>query len=217
MDLFHAMRVFNKVVETNSFSLAADSLGLPRASVTTTIQALEKHLQVRLLNRTTRKISLTPDGAVYYDRTARILADVADIESSFHDAERGPRGQLRIDVPVSIGRLILIPRLRDFHARYPDIDLVIGLNDRPVDLVGEAVDCAIRVGELKDSSLIARRIGTFQCATAASPIYLEKYGEPTSIEDLQKNHKAIHFFSSRTGRNFDWDFVVDDLMALLHK
>ncbi|ACC57814.1 TPA: multidrug efflux transcriptional repressor AdeL [Acinetobacter baumannii] len=212
MDLFHAMRVFNKVVETNSFSLAADSLGLPRASVTTTIQALEKHLQVRLLNRTTRKISLTPDGAVYYDRTARILADVADIESSFHDAERGPRGQLRIDVPVSIGRLILIPRLRDFHARYPDIDLVIGLNDRPVDLVGEAVDCAIRVGELKDSSLIARRIGTFQCATAASPIYLEKYGEPTSIEDLQKNHKAIHFFSSRTGRNFDWDFVVDDLI-----
>ena len=89
VDLFHAMRVFNKVVETNSFSLAADSLGLPRASVTTTIQALEKHLQVRLLNRTTRKISLTPDGAVYYDRTARILADVADIESSFHDAERG--------------------------------------------------------------------------------------------------------------------------------
>ena len=88
VDLFHAMRVFNKVVETNSFSLAADSLGLPRASVTTTIQALEKHLQVRLLNRTTRKISLTPDGAVYYDRTARILADVADIESSFHDAER---------------------------------------------------------------------------------------------------------------------------------
>ncbi|MDC3808360.1 multidrug efflux transcriptional repressor AdeL [Acinetobacter baumannii] len=212
MDLFHAMRVFYKVVVTNSFSLAADSLGLPRASVTTTIQALEKHLQVRLLNRTTRKISLTPDGAVYYDRTARILADVADIESSFHDAERGPRGQLRIDVPVSIGRLILIPRLRDFHARYPDIDLVIGLNDRPVDLVGEAVDCAIRVGELKDSSLIARRIGTFQCATAASPIYLEKYGEPTSIEDLQKNHKAIHFFSSRTGRNFDWDFVVDDLI-----
>ena len=212
MDLFHAMRVFNKVVETNSFSLAADSLGLPRASVTTTIQALEKHLQVRLLNRTTRKISLTPDGAVYYDRTARILADVSDIESSFHDAERGPRGQLRIDVPVSIGRLILIPRLRDFNARYPDIDLVIGLNYRPVDLVGEAVDCAIRVGELKDSSLIARRIGTFQCATAASPIYLEKYGEPTSIEDLQKNHKAIHFFSSRTGRNFDWDFVVDDLI-----
>ncbi|QNH50478.1 LysR family transcriptional regulator [Acinetobacter venetianus] len=212
MDLFHAMKVFNKVVETNSFSLAADTLGLPRASVTTTIQSLERHLQVRLLNRTTRKLSLTPDGAVYYDRTVRILADVEDVESSFNDAERGPRGRLRIDVPVSIGRLILIPRLREFHARYPDIDLVIGLNDRPVDLVGEAVDCAIRVGELQDSSLIARRIGTFQCATAASPCYLNKKGVPTSIEDLQKNHQAIHFFSSRTGRNFDWDFMVDDLI-----
>ena len=99
-------------------------------------------------------------------------------------------------MPVSIGRLILIPRLRDFHARYPDIDLVIGLNDRPVDLVGEAVDCAIRVGELKDSSLIARRIGTFQCATAASPIYLEKYGEPTSIEDLQKIIKRFISFQA---------------------
>jgi len=183
VDLFHAMRVFNKVVETNSFSLAADSLGLPRASVTTTIQALEKHLQVRLLNRTTRKLSLTPDGAVYYDRSLRILADVEDIEASFHDEERGPRGRLRIDVPVSIGRLILIPRLREFHNRYPDIDLVIGMNDRPVDLVGEAVDCAIRVGELQKT-----------------------------LEDLQKNHQAIHFFSSRTGRNFDWDFVVDDLI-----
>ena len=212
MDLFHAMRVFNKVVETNSFSLAADSLGLPRASVTTTIQGLEKHLQVRLLNRTTRKLSLTPDGAVYYDRSLRILADVEDIEASFHDEERGPRGRLRIDVPVSIGRLILIPRLREFHHRYPDIDLVIGMNDRPVDLVGEAVDCAIRGGELQDSSLIARRIGTFQCATAASACYLEKYGEPKTLEDLQKNHQAIHFFSSRTGRNFDWDFVVDDLI-----
>lgn len=212
MDLFHAMKVFSKVVETNSFSLAADSLGLPRASVTTTIQALEKHLQIRLLNRTTRKLSLTPDGAVYYDRAARILADVEDVESTFHDQERGPRGRLRIDVPVSIGRLILIPHLQEFHARYPDIDLVIGLNDRPVDLVGEAVDCAIRVGDLKDSSLIARRIGTFQCATAASPSYLERFGAPVSIEDLQQNHQVIHFFSSRTGRNFDWDFVVDNLI-----
>ena len=208
MDLFQAMRVFNKVVETNSFSLAADSLGLPRATVTTTIQALERHLQIRLLNRTTRKLSLTPDGAVYYDRVVRILADVEDVEASFHDAERGPRGRLRVDVPVSIGRLILIPKLCDFHCRYSDIELVIGMNDRPVDLVGEAVDCAIRVGELKDSSLIARRIGTFQCVTVAAPRYLEEHGEPLTLEDLQQ-HRVVHFFSSRTGRNMDWDFVVD--------
>ncbi|MEG2635169.1 MAG: LysR family transcriptional regulator [Acinetobacter sp.] len=208
MDLFHAMKVFNKVVETNSFSLAADSLGLPRASVTTTIQGLEKHLQVRLLNRTTRKISLTPDGAVYYERSAQILADVEDVESTFHDAERGPRGRLRIDVKASIGRMILIPMLCDFHAKYPDIDLVIGMNERPVDLVQDAVDCVIRIGQLKDSSLIARRIGTMSFVTVAAPDYLEKYGEPKIINDLHK-HQVVHYFNSRTGRNLDWNFTVD--------
>ncbi|NUE92992.1 LysR substrate-binding domain-containing protein [Acinetobacter seifertii] len=208
MDLFHAMKVFNKVVETNSFSLAADSLGLPRASVTTTIQGLEKHLQVRLLNRTTRKLSLTPDGAVYYERTARILADVEDVESTFHDSERGPRGRLRIDVKASIGRLILIPMLCDFHAKYPDIDLVIGMSDRPVDLVQDAVDCVIRIGQLKDSSLVARRIGTIQCVTVAAPRYLMEHGEPRTIEELQK-HQVVHYFNSRTGRNIDWDFMVN--------
>lgn len=209
MDRFQAMQVFTRVVDTNSFSLAADSLGLPRATVTTTIQNLEKRLQVRLLNRTTRKLSLTPDGAAYYDRCVRILADMADIEDSFAtDAERGPRGRLRIDVPPSIGRDILVPYLCEFRSRYPDIELVIGMSDRPVDLVGEAVDCAIRVGELKDSSLIARRIGTFQGVTCAAPYYLEKYGVPHTLDDLRQ-HRAVNFFSSRTGRNIDWDFVVD--------
>jgi len=208
VDLFHAMKVFNKVVETNSFSLAADSLGLPRASVTTTIQGLEKHLQIRLLNRTTRKISLTPDGAVYYERSAQILADVEDVESTFHDAERGPRGRLRIDVKASIGRMILIPMLCDFHAKYPDIDLVIGMNDRPVDLVQDAVDCVIRIGQLKDSSLVARRIGTVQFVTVASPRYFAERGMPETIEDL-KQHQAVQYFNSRTGRNIDWNFVVD--------
>lgn len=208
MDLFHAMKVFNKVVETNSFSLAADSLGLPRASVTTTIQALEKHLQIRLLNRTTRKLSLTPDGAVYYERSVQILADVEDIESNFHDAERGPRGRLRIDVKASIGRMILIPMLCDFHAKYPDIDLVIGMNDRPVDLVQDAVDCVIRIGQLQDSSLVARRIGTVQFVTVAAPSYLSEQGRPETIADLQK-HQVVHYFNSRTGRNVDWNFVID--------
>ena len=208
MDLFHAMKVFNKVVETNSFSLAADSLGLPRASVTTTIQGLEKHLQIRLLNRTTRKLSLTPDGAVYYERSVQILADVEDIESHFHDTERGPRGRLRIDVKASIGRMILIPMLCDFHTKYPDIDLVIGMNDRPVDLVQDAVDCVIRIGQLKDSSLVARRIGTVQFVTVASPKYFAEHGKPETIEDL-KQHQVVQYFNSRTGRNIDWNFVVD--------
>lgn len=208
MDRFQAMQVFTRVVDTNSFSVAADNLGLPRATVTTTIQALEKRLQVRLLNRTTRKLSLTPDGAAYYERCVRILSDVEESESSFHERETGPKGRLRIDVPPSIGRMILIPQLCEFHGKYPDIDLVIGMNDRPVDLVGEAVDCVIRVGNLRDSSMIARRIGTFHCVTAAAPAYIECHGEPQTIEDL-RHHHAVNYFSSRSGRNMDWDFMVD--------
>lgn len=208
MDRFQAMQVFTRVVEANSFSQAAENLGLPRATVTTIIQGLERRLQVRLLNRTTRKLSLTPDGAAYYERCVRILADVEDTESSFHDVARGPRGRLRIDVPPSIGRLIIVPELCEFHGRYPDIDLVIGMGDRPVDMVREAVDCVIRVGELQDSSLIARRIGTFQIVTCAAPAYLDSCGTPQTLEDLSHHH-AVNYFSGHTGRTIDWDFVVD--------
>jgi len=208
MDRFQAMQVFTRVVDANSFTLAAESLGLPRTTVTTTIQNLERMLQVRLLNRTTRKLSLTPDGAAYYERCVRILADVEDTEASFRDIARGPQGRLRVDVPPSIGRLILLPHICEFHSQYPDIELVIGFGDRPVDMVREAVDCVLRAGELKDSNLIARRIGTFQCVTCASPLYLERFGEPNTLEELTQ-HQAVNYFSSRTGRDLDWDFIVD--------
>jgi len=208
MDRFQAMQVFTGVVDANSFTRAADNLGLPRATVTTIIQNLEALLQVRLLNRTTRRISLTPDGAAYYEHCARILGEVEETESSFRDVARGPKGRLRIDVPSPIGRLILIPHLCEFHARYPEVELVIGMGDRMVDLVREAVDCVIRVGELQDSTLVARRIGTLKSITCAAPDYLERYGVPVTIDDLQQ-HLAVQYFSSRTGRNFDWDFIVD--------
>ncbi|PKO32191.1 MAG: LysR family transcriptional regulator [Betaproteobacteria bacterium HGW-Betaproteobacteria-7] len=208
MDRFQAMQVFTRVVDANSFTGAADLLGLPRATVTTIIQNLEALLRVRLLNRTTRRISLTPDGAAYYEHCARILGEIEETESSFRDVAHRPKGRLRIDVPAPIGRLILIPRLCEFHARYPEVELHIGMGDRAVDLVREAVDCVIRVGELQDSTLVARRIGTLKMITCATPGYLERYGVPTSIDDLAQ-HVAVQYFSSRTGRNFDWDFVVD--------
>lgn len=208
MDRFQAMQVFTRVVDANSFTKAADHLGLPRATVTTIIQNLEALLQVRLLNRTTRRISLTPDGAAYYEHCARILGEVEETESSFRDVARGPKGRLRIDVPSPIGRLVLIPYLSEFHARYPEVELVIGMGDRMVDLVREAVDCVIRVGELQDSTLVARRIGTIKLITCATPDYLERYGVPTGIDDLAQ-HQAVQYFSHRTGRNFDWDFIVD--------
>ena len=212
MDRFQAMQVFTRVVDANSFTRAADHLGLPRATVTTIIQNLEALLQVRLLNRTTRRISLTPDGAAYYEHCARILGEVEETESSFRDVARGPKGRLRIDVPSVIGRQILIPRLCDFHCRYPEVDLVIGMSDRAVDLVREAVDCVIRVGELQDSTLVARRIGTFSMITCAAPDYLERHGVPQAIDDLQQ-HLAVHYFSTRTGRTIDWDFVVDGVVT----
>lgn len=208
MDRFQAMQVFTRVVDSNSFTRAADSLGLPRATVTTAVQNLENLLQVRLLNRTTRRISLTPDGAAYYERCARILADVEEAESSFRDVARGPKGRLRIDVPAPVGRLVLIPRMCEFHSRYPDIELAIGMGDRPVDLVRESVDCVIRIGELQDSTLVARRIGTMETVTCASPDYIERHGEPVALADLQQ-HRAVHYFSSRTGRIYDLDFVVE--------
>jgi LysR family transcriptional regulator for bpeEF and oprC len=172
------------------------------------VQNLENLLQVRLLNRTTRRISLTPDGAAYYERCARILADLEEAESSFREVARGPKGRLRIDVPAPVGRLVLIPRMCEFHSRYPDIELAIGMGDRPVDLVRESVDCVIRIGELQDSTLVARRIGTMETVTCASPGYIERHGEPVALADLQQ-HRAVHYFSSRTGRIYDLDFVVE--------
>lgn len=208
MDRFQAMQVFTRVVDANSFTLAADSMGLPRSTVTTTIQSLERSLKLRLLNRTTRRLSLTPDGAAYYERCVQILADLEDMDAAFRDVTRGPNGRLRIDAPPSIGRLILVPALCDFHSRYPDIELAIGMSDHVIDMVQNAVDCAIRVGTLEDSSMVARRIGTFESITCAAPAYLERYGEPKSIEALADHH-AVHYFSSRTGRVVDWSFMVD--------
>ncbi|WP_321786123.1 LysR family transcriptional regulator [Paraburkholderia sp. J94] len=209
MDRLQAMQVFTRVVDTNSFTRAAETLDMPRASVTTIIQNLEAFLGVRLMHRTTRRLSLTPDGAAYYERCVRILADVEETEQTFQDRNRKPHGKLRIDMPGSIGRLIVIPSLCEFHTRYPDIDLQLGLSDRPVDLLQEGVDCVVRVGALQDSSLVARRIGLFEGVSCAAPSYLESHGMPKTLEDLQE-HRAVNYFSSRTGRVIDWAFLVDN-------
>src|SRR5215469_8774589 len=187
MDRLQAMQVFTRVVDTNSFTRAAETLDMPRASVTTIIQNLEAFLGVRLMHRTTRRLSLTPDGAAYYERCVRILADVEETEQTFQDRNRKPHGKLRIDMPGSIGRLIVIPSLCEFHGRYPDIDLQLGLTDRPVDLLQEGVDCVIRVGALQDSSLVARRVGLFEGVSCAAPSYIERAGIPQTIEDLEQH------------------------------
>ena len=208
MDKLQAMQVFTKVVEMNSFARAADALGIPRASATTIIKNLEAHLQARLMQRTTRRLNLTPEGAGYYERCVRVLADIDEIEDSFANVVKGPRGKLRVDMPGSLGRLLVMPRLEEFRARYPDIELMLGFGDRHVDLIQEGVDVALRVGNLEDSTLVARRLGALSTVTAASPSYLARYGEPRSVEELEQ-HTAVHYFSSRTGRIVGWNFDVN--------
>ncbi len=208
MDKLQAMHVFTRVVDTHSFSGAADSLHMTRSSVTTIIQNLESALKVRLLNRTTRRISLTPDGAAYYERCARILADIAETENSFSHTANAPRGKLKVDLPGAIGRMLVVPALEHFQSQYPEIDVMLGVSDRPVDLIQDSVDCAVRMGHLEDSTLVARRVGTAQFVTVASPEYLARRGRPASLADLEQ-HEAVNYFSSRTGRIVEMDFVVD--------
>lgn len=208
MDRFQAMEVFARVVELGGFTKASDSLHLPKATVTNLVQALEAHLRVRLLHRTTRQVRVTPDGAAYYERVVRILQEVQETEAQVANATATPSGRLRIDVPGSVGRRVITPALPTFFEKYPDIALEMGCTDRPVDLVEEGVDCVIRGGDLHDESLVARRIGEMKIVTVASPSYLAKHGTPKRPEEL-KDHIVVNYFSSRTGKVFDLDFTKD--------
>ncbi|MBN3760595.1 LysR family transcriptional regulator [Burkholderia sp. Ac-20365] len=207
MNRLQAMQVFTRIVDGNSFSAAAHSLHITRSSVTTIMQALEAHLKVRLLNRTTRRISLTPDGAAYYERCARILADIEESERVIA-RHVPPRGKLKVDMPGSIGKHVIVPALGDFQSRYPDIELMLGVGDTAVDLVQDSTDCAIRMGQLQDSTLVARCLGTADVVTVASRAYLARAGVPETLADLAQ-HTAVNYFPGKTGRIVQMDFIVD--------
>ncbi len=205
MDRLQAMQVFVQVVDAGSFTRAADVLRLPKASVTTLVQGLEAHLRVKLLNRTTRRVSVTADGAAYYERCVRILAEVEETESALSRTRTAPHGRLRVDVPASFGRQLLVPALPEFFERYPEIRLEVGCTDRPVDLYEEGVDCVVRGGEQSDSSLVARRVATYPFVACATPAYLERFGVPSHPRDLER-HRCIRYFMPKTGRIVDWSF-----------
>ncbi len=207
MDKLQAMEVFVQVVDSGGFTKAAESLQMPKATVSTLIRNLESALSVKLLNRTTRQVSVTADGAAYYERCLRILADVKDTEESLSLTKASPSGRLRIDIPTGLVQII-IPALSDFFQKYPDIRLDVGCGDRPVELIEEGVDCAVRGGELADSTLIGRRVGIIGFVTCAAPSYLERYGRPAHPRELT-GHRCVNYFSSKTGRIFDWDFSKD--------
>ena len=210
MDRIQSMKVFARVVESGSFTRAAESLDLPKGTATKLVQQLETHLRVKLLNRTTRRVTVTPEGAVYYERAARLLADLDDMEASMTNAQASPRGRLRVDVGSAVARLILIPALPDFFRRHPDIQLDLGVGDRPVDLITDNVDCVIRGGELVEQSLVARRIANIGMVAVATPGYLAKHGTPQHPRDLEQgSHVTVNYFSPRTGRPFGHEYEKD--------
>ncbi|WP_337267701.1 LysR family transcriptional regulator [Oryzifoliimicrobium ureilyticus] len=209
MDRLERMQLFTRIVERGSFSGAAADFDLARSTVTQSIKELEADLGVRLLDRTTRHVTTTLDGRAFYERCLSILADIDEAENIFRDAQ--PRGLLRIDAHSLLTRTFLLPHLQSFLDRYPLLELQIGQGDRMVDLIREGVDCVIRAGEIADSGLITRRLGSLSEMTCASPAYIAKHGNPASPDELS-DHKAVGFISSRTGQIIPLEFTVDGVL-----
>ena len=215
MDHMQAIRAFARVVETGGFTRAADSLQMPNATVSKQIQQLEKHLGVKLLERTTRRVRVTSDGAAYYERTRDLLAELDEIETTLGRAQTTPRGRLRIDTGGSTASGILIPALPEFRARYPEIELQVGVTDRTVDLIGENIDCAIR-STAQDPALIARRIGLLPWTTCASPAYLAQHGVPTHPRQIvAEDFPVAGYFSNSTGILQPIELLVRDKPVLI--
>lgn len=208
MDFVQQLRIFVAVAETGSFARAADSLRMARPSVSNAVAGLERSVGARLLHRTTRKTTLTGEGEILLERVVRLLSDIADTNNLFGGSGEFPRGRIRIDIPVALARPLIIPRLPEFCAAYPEINLILGVSDNPADLVAEGIDCVLRIGESPASSLISRTVGRVSMVTCASPGYLETHGAPRSIDDLA-SHRAVIFFSGRSRRALDLEFMEE--------
>ena len=205
MDQLASMRTFLQVVELQSFTRAANSLGLSRSVVSAQVADLERHLGTRLVERTTRRVGATADGAEYREHCRRILADLDGADDALKRARIRPQGRLRVDVPEAFGRYLLIPALPNFTARYPELQLEVQLNDRVVDLIEEQVDVAVRVGAVRTPHLVARKLVRTRQVTFASPEYLQKNGVPTDPEQLRE-HKLIGHLCPGGRRSRKWVF-----------
>ena len=206
MDRLTSIEVFARVVETGSFAAAAERLGIGRAAASKHVLRLEERLGARLLNRTTRRVGLTEEGAAFYERCSRILAELEEAEHDLGAARREPRGTLRINAPVSFGVLHLGAAIGAFAIRYPQVRIALALNDRFVDLVEEGFDVAVRIGRLPSSSLVARRICETRLVPVASPGYWARHGKPALPEDLRRHNCLIYTLQAGS----DWRFVGAD-------
>jgi LysR family transcriptional regulator, regulator for bpeEF and oprC len=208
MDRLQTMQIYANIVERGSFTQAAEALQLHRPAVTKAVQQLEQELGIRLLNRSTRRVSTTAEGDEFYQRCVQLLTNVNDTFASFAQFSQQrpqPKGRLRVNVAVALGKTVIIPALPEFQQRYPQIEIVLGASDQPVDLIGEGIDCVVRIGELKDSSMVARKIGAIPMVTCASPAWLARHGLPRTLDDLRA-HKAVNFFTGRNRRIMEWAY-----------
>lgn len=192
MDKVYAMQLFIRVAELESFTRAAESLGLPKGSISRQIQALENHLGTQLLHRTTRRVQLTQDGMVYYERAKDLLINLDELDGLFLHDPSTLSGRLRVDMPVAVAKNLVIPRLPTFVQQYPGLEIELSSSDRLVDVIREGFDCVVRVGTLKDSGLIARPLGKLSVINCASPDYLARFGYPETLEDLS-GHAVVHY------------------------
>lgn len=205
MDQILAIRTFVRVAEAGSFAKAADSMNLPRSSVSKLVQDLEAHLGTKLVERTTRSVTMTTEGVTYHERALRLLADLDDMDGTVAGSRSTPKGKLRIDIGSVLANEILIPALADFQLQYPDIDLMLGVSDRSADLIGEGIDCVIRGGALADSSMMARKLCELDYVLCAAPSYLNGREPPAHPDDVEA-HRVVSYFSASSGKRFPLRF-----------
>jgi DNA-binding transcriptional LysR family regulator len=208
MNPLDAMQTFIRVAELSSFTQAAHSLGVPRASATTAVQRLEGQLGTRLLHRTTRRVQLTQDGQAFYERCKDLLSDLDELQSMFQPGADALLGRLRVDMPLGAARNVIVPRLPEFLRRHPGVELELSSTDRRVDPVREGFDCVLRVGPLAESSLVARPLGAYRMVNCASPAYLADHGTPRSLDDLP-GHRLVHYVPVLGGRSPGFEHVDD--------
>lgn len=214
MDRIDQLRIFIRVAHGGGFTAAAGQLGLPRPTVSLAIQQLEARLKTRLLNRTTRRVTLTADGQALLERAIALVADSEELEQQFQPQSRALSGRLRVDLPSRIARRQIAPALPAFLARHPDIEIELGSSDRAVDLVHEGIDCALRIGEVATSSLVARPLGTLPLVNCASPAYLARHGIPRTPDDLPA-HLAVNYVPPSGGRAAPWEWTHQDRLHTL--
>lgn len=214
MQRIQAMQIFLRVAELESFTRAAENLGLPKATVSTAVQHLEAELGARLLQRTTRRVQLTQDGRSYYTRCKDLLADFDELQTMFEQGGASLRGLIRVDMPSGLARNFLVGRLPEFLAAHPHIELELSSTDRRVDLVREGFDCVIRVGTLVDSTLVARPLGEYAIANCASAEYLRRHGTPRRLADLAK-HQLVHYVQTLGAKSPGFEYPDGDTYACL--